>query len=73
LSNQHKSAGYLVAAGLLGWLFSSSVLAVNLWAALLLLRYYEVIDSIIPYRACFLLMTLFVSARIYDKAITKDK
>jgi hypothetical protein len=73
LSKQHKPAGYLVATALLGWLFASSVFGLNLWLALLALRYYEVIETIIPYQACFVLAALFVSARTYDKALHKDK
>jgi hypothetical protein len=70
---QHKPASYLVMTGLLGWLFSSSVIGVNLWAALLVLRRYDVIDKIVPYQGCFALAALFVSAVIYLKTIVFGK
>jgi hypothetical protein len=49
------------------------VLGVNLWAALLVLREFDVIKNVVPYRGCFALAALFMSAAIYLKMALKTK
>ena len=63
----------MIFAGLMGWLFASTIYAVNFWAGLLVLRYYEVIDDIIPYQGCFVLAALINLTLVYDRAIRLKK